>query len=59
MSQQEQEKRSGCSKPVVTFFIIAIAIVAAFLIIGLVRTCDTDHQDNAEQTEVVQQNVEQ
>ena len=58
MSQEEQEKRSGCSRPVVTFFIIAVAIVAAFLIIGLVRTCDTDHENNVEQIEVVDQNAQ-
>ena len=50
----EEEKRSGCSPRVLTFFIFAIVIVAAFLIIGLVRTCESDHEaDNQPTTEQV------
>ncbi|MCH5233415.1 MAG: hypothetical protein J1E78_07210 [Muribaculaceae bacterium] len=45
MSENNKEQRSGCSKPVALFLLIAAIIVAAFLIIGLVRTCTTDHQE--------------
>lgn len=54
MSNQELEKKSGCSKRVVLFFVFAVAIVAAFLIIGLVRTCEADHDaDQAPQMEQI------
>ena len=48
MSAQELENRKGCNRRVVLFFIIAVLCVAAFLIIGLVRTCDTDHEEKVE-----------
>ena len=54
MDTQATEKKSGCSKRVVLFFGFAIAIVAAFLIVGLVRTCDSDHQQQeSEQIEQI------
>lgn len=56
MNNQENEKKSGCNRRVLTFFLFAIAIVAAFLIVGLVKTCDADHETETEQ--IVQQNVE-
>ena len=59
MSEQEQTKKSGCSRPVVTFFIIAILIVAAFFIVGLVRTCDSDHEKEAVETQQVEQTLQQ
>ena len=45
MDTQATEKKSGCSKRVVLFFGFAIAIVAAFLIVMLVKTCDADHEE--------------
>ena len=52
MTPQELEKRKGCNKNVLVFFIIAIACVVAFLIVGLVRTCDSDHsKDGAGKTQ--------
>lgn len=50
--KQEETQRKGCSKPTVVFFIIAVLIVAAFLIVGLVKTCDSDRQEG-EQVENV------
>ena len=38
-------QRKGCSKPVVAFMGMAILIVAAFLIVMLVKTCDADHEE--------------
>lgn len=56
MSSQELENRRGCNKRVIWFFIFAIACVAAFLIIGLVKTCQADHEaDEIEQAEEVAQ----
>lgn len=47
MSAQELENRKGCNrKGVIWFFIFAIACVAAFLIVGLVRTCTADHEED-------------
>ena len=40
-------ERKGCSKPIVMFLSIAILIVAAFLIVGLVKTCQADHEADA------------
>lgn len=45
MSEKEIEKRSGCSKPVFLFLLIAAIIVIAFLIVGLVNTCSAEHED--------------
>lgn len=45
MSAQELQNRKGCNRRVVLFFVFAILCVAAFLIIGLVRTCEADHED--------------
>lgn len=48
MSAQEIENRKGCNRRVVWFFVFAVACVAAFLIVGLVRTCTTEHQEKEE-----------
>ena len=37
-------QKKGCSRPVIVFLSIAVLIVAAFLIVGLVRTCDAEHE---------------
>lgn len=55
MSAQELEKRKGCNRNVVTFFIIAVACIAAFLIIGLVKTCKADHEDKKIEEQVEQE----
>lgn len=49
MSEQELEKRKGCNKPVVLFFVFAIVIVAALFIIGIVTTCSTEHEEKVEE----------
>ena len=38
MSAQELENRKGCNRRVIMFFVFAVACVAAFLIVGLVKT---------------------
>lgn len=44
-----ETERKGCSrKPVVVFLLFAVIIVAAFLIIGLVRTCSDEHEQKEE-----------
>lgn len=48
MSAQELEKRKGCNKRVVLFFIFAVLCVAAFLIVGLVKTCNAEHEEKLE-----------
>lgn len=48
MSAQELENKKGCNMRVLLFFAIAVACVAAFLIIGLVKTCDADHEEKVE-----------
>ncbi|MCH5225476.1 MAG: hypothetical protein J1D77_05725 [Muribaculaceae bacterium] len=48
MSAQELENRKGCNKRVLLFFIFAILCVAAFLIVGLVRTCNAEHEEKDE-----------
>lgn len=55
MSAQEFENRKGCNRRVILFFVLAIACVAAFLIVGLVRTCDADHEEKALENEVQQE----
>ena len=49
MSAQELENRKGCNRRVIWFFVFAVACVAAFLIIGLVKTCNADHEEKVEQ----------
>lgn len=62
MSESNNAQRSGCSRRVVMFFVFAVAIVAAFLIVGLVRTCDSHHeaeeQQQIEEQAMVQQQQE-
>lgn len=48
MSAQEMENRRGCNKNVILFFVFAICIIAAFLIIGLVKTCNAEHEEDNE-----------
>lgn len=48
MSAQELENRRGCNRRVLWFFIFAIACVVAFLIVGLVKTCNAEHEEKAE-----------
>lgn len=50
--KEENNQKKGCSKPVVAFLGIAVVIIAAFLIVGLVKTCQADHE--AETIENVQ-----
>ena len=57
MNSQELEKRKGCNKRVVLFFIFAICCVAAFLIVGLVKTCSTDHEEKVEEEQLLQDEV--
>lgn len=45
MDHQNPENRKGCSKPVFLALLIAAFVVIAFLIVGLVNTCSTDHQE--------------
>ena len=56
MSSQELENRKGCNRRVIMFFVFAIACVAAFLIIGLVKTCKADHEEK-EMEEVQQEEI--
>lgn len=49
MSAQELENRKGCNRRVIWFFVFAVACVAAFLIIGLVKTCNAEHEEKVEQ----------
>ena len=51
MSAQELENRKGCNRRVILFFVFAIACIAAFLIIGLVKTCSSDHVDKEKETQ--------
>lgn len=57
MSAQEFENRKGCNRRVIWFFIFAVACVIAFLIVGLVKTCNADHEEKALEEEVQQEEV--
>ena len=57
MSVKEQGKKSGLNKSVVWFFVFAIAIVAAFLIVGLVKTCTAEHEEDQLEKEIMQENA--
>lgn len=57
MSTQEFENRKGCNRRVVWFFVFAILCVAAFLIIGLVKTCNAEHEEDKIENEIEQQEV--
>lgn len=52
MSENKPGNRKGCSRPVVMFFVFAILIVAAFLIVGLVNKCDATHDQELPQEQV-------
>ena len=49
MSEEKLENRKGCNRRVVMFFIFAVLCVAAFLIIGLVKTCNAEHEEREEE----------
>ena len=57
MSAQELENRKGCNRRVVMFFIFAVLCIAAFLIIGLVKTCKADHEEKEMEEQVLQEEV--
>lgn len=57
MSAQGNERRKGLNRPVVWFFILAAACVIAFLIVGLVKTCNADHEDKRIEEEIQQQEL--
>lgn len=46
MSQNNRERKGGLDKRIVLFFVFAVACVAAFLIVILVKSCDADHEEN-------------
>ena len=48
MSAKDRENKRGLNKNVVWFFVFAIACVAAFLIVGLVKTCNAEHEEKVE-----------
>lgn len=54
MSENNKERKSSLDKRIVWFFVFAILCVAAFLIVGLVRTCTTEHEEKEEQIELQQ-----
>ena len=56
MSAQELGNRRGCNRRFVWFFIFAIACVVAFLIVGLVKTCNAEHEEK-EIEEIQQEEV--
>lgn len=57
MSEREQENRKGCNrKGLIWFFVFAIAVVAAFLIVGLVKTCTAEHEEKMEE-EIQQEEI--
>lgn len=56
MSAQGMENRKGCNRRVIWFFIFAIACVVAFLIVGLVKTCNAEHEEK--EYEEIQQEQE-
>ena len=49
MNENRKERKGGLDKRIVWFFVFAILCVAAFFIVGLVRTCEADHEEKAEQ----------
>lgn len=57
MSAQELENRKGCNRRVILFFVFAVAVVAAFLIIGLVKTCSTDHEEKEIEKQIEEEQV--
>lgn len=56
MNEKRKERRGGLDKRIVWFFVFAILCVAAFFIVGLVRTCTTDHEEKVEE-EILQQDL--
>lgn len=55
MSENNKERKSSLDKRIVWFFVFAILCVAAFLIVGLVRTCTTEHEEKEEEQIELQQ----
>lgn len=58
MSEQNKGRKSTLKPSVVAFFVFAILIVGAFLIVGLVKTCSADHEAETELVEQTNQMVE-
>ena len=52
---KEKENRKGLDKRVVLFFVFAILVVAAFLIIGLVKTCTAEHEEKEAEKAIQEQ----
>lgn len=57
MSAQESGNKKGSRRGILWFFIFAIACVAAFLIVGLVKTCNAEHEEKAIEEEIQQEQV--
>ena len=57
MSAQERVNGKGSRRGILWFFIFAIACVVAFLIVGLVKTCNAEHEDKVIEEEMLQNEV--
>ena len=55
MSENNRERKGGLNKRIVLFFVFAIACIAAFLIVLLVKTCEADHEEKMEEEAIEQQ----
>ena len=58
MNNEHNPRRRGLSLPVVLFFVFAILVIGAFLIVGLVKSCSSDEEQKREET-VLEQNYAQ
>ena len=58
MDNNSTPKRRGLSMPVIVFFVFAIAIVGAFLIVGLCKSCSSDEEQRHEDN-IIEQNYAQ
>lgn len=52
MSNEHQTKRKGLSLSVILFFVFAILIIGAFLIVALVKSCSTDEEIKKEEQNI-------
>lgn len=59
MSEGNNERRRTLDKRIVLFFVFAIACVAAFLIVILVKSCDADHEADKEEEVLLENNLGQ
>ena len=57
MSTQGSDNKRGSRRGILWFFIFAIACVVAFLIVGLVKTCNADHEDKKIEEQLLQEEV--